>query len=145
MTIEVSGNSSRGGAGGGLSDSVERAEFIHPADRRSEFAALRADTHGAADTRYNRHIEQLADLAFEAQPLLHIAGVEIDHLNAAPGVAVARLQIAIEVEPGKGFLARQRQAHHRGMAMERQTAQKARQEGMLLDAAGLAIDLAEKA
>src|SRR6185295_10726232 len=92
----------------------------------------------------NRHIEEFADLTFQAKPLLHIAGVEIDDLNAAPGIAVTGLEIVVEVETGKRFLARQRQPHHCRMSVEGQAAQKTGEERVLLQNAGLAIDAAEK-
>ena len=88
---------------------------------RSDHDALRRGDHG--------DVEQFLDRAVEADPFDEVAAAQVDDADAAPGLAVALLQLVLQREPGKGAVARQRDGGDRIAVVEGEAAQEARAEG----------------
>ena len=64
-----------------------------------DFISLESQGHRATDTGQDDDIEQLADQAFNPNPMDHIAGAKIDDKQSATSFGVSILQLVIELEP----------------------------------------------
>jgi hypothetical protein len=62
----------------------------------ADLIGLETERHGALDPGQDRDIVKLIDQAFEPEPMDDIAGLEIDHHQAAAGLGVAFGQIVVQ-------------------------------------------------
>ncbi len=78
--------------------------FIAERDRSLDFVAAEAECHRTGHTRQRNHIIKLADHAFEADPVNHVAAAQVDHLQTAVRLTAATGQFLIERQPAKGLV-----------------------------------------
>ena len=87
-------------------------------DERAHLGIAETHAHRRPDAGNEGRVEQLAHGALEADPMQDVAGARIDNIGAAARLAVALLDVVVELEPLESAVARKRCADQRVSAPE---------------------------
>src|SRR5262245_26133901 len=86
--------------------------FTGEGDQRSHLRCCKSDAHGSAGAWNKGDVEQLAHRALEGDPVQNIAVLGVDDESAAARLAIAALDVLLELEPLEGAVAGKRRADH---------------------------------
>ena len=98
-------------------------------DETENFVGGKADRHWARHARHHAEIVEFGHGSVDAEPVRAGARVEVDHLQAAPGLGVRLGELAVECKPLEAVVAGLRQADKAIFEMKGEPAHEAGAEG----------------